>query len=543
MTDRRARGDCLRAREALEVFLDLDADGDVRDFVGAHIGACGDCQRFVASDDRLVTRLHSLPVPRAEVRRFPRAFVPVGIAAAAAAALLIGLLLSARTDPSAPELAGSPSVRIVADGGRLVRSGGEDATGVADVPALAAGDRMETEPRGSLLVAGSGSWIRLEGDSAVSVVDAGPETLRFRLLRGGVAAGALSDSIEILANDRTLRVRDAEVEVASGSDVPPDVALAVHVRRGTVVVPGRSRAATVDTGEVLLVMAGDGASEIVAALPTVAEVQGLRGRLRDRDREVRDLQSAVAALRAAADRPDPAAEPATAAAPASPAADLARVLALADNVTNLHAPAFYEQVAAFRALGPAGAEKLALALSEETSPIRRLFLTRLLSELRVFEAVSALAEAGEDPDAMVRGEAVEGIARLEMSDTAPLLAEIFHRESDAGVKIRAAGGLARLGDRVAAEHLERSFFDPDAGEELRGMAFFRLVRAAQDLSAPFFRRVISDPIGRRFRIPAAEVLGRLRDAESLPALRSLLEEETGVRRELVEQAIRRIQGD
>jgi len=104
---------------------------------------------------------------------------------------------------------------------------------------------------------------------------------------------------------------------------------------------------------------------------------------------------------------------------------------------------------------PKAVPSIALALKPGVtpSPLVRSTAAVALAMLGDPRAIPHLEEACQDPSPLVRADAVAALAALGGAAQAPLLVRVLASDTDERVRLNAARGLARIGDRNSIEAL------------------------------------------------------------------------------------------
>ncbi len=180
----------------------------------------------------------------------------------------------------------------------------------------------------------------------------------------------------------------------------------------------------------------------------------------------------------------------------------------------------------FRAWGADGTTWLAEILTRGKSQ-DRWFASALLAGLARSrpESLPLLATAlAEDGDPLVRRTISTSFATdLLCSAVRPSLEKAFG-DSDPGVRVNAAYGLARLGRRDVLSELVRSAEDPAMSPVIRTSAFEALVDVGEPSTAAMFRRRLREDEEPSMFLASCRALRKMRDRESLPDLTRFIDD-------------------
>ena len=177
---------------------------------------------------------------------------------------------------------------------------------------------------------------------------------------------------------------------------------------------------------------------------------------------------------------------------------------------------------------------LANILRSSASASERFLAAAILEGAADPSSASALAEAMKgDKDDMVRRMASHALAVLAVPDGETPLRAASTGDSDFGVRLNSAYGLAKLKQDDGLRILLGAYEAADTPVEYRLGILGGLADVAAPSTAPLFRRILADSKEAGYLLTAIHALEKMKDAESLPALRQLA---TSTQPDLVKQA-------
>ena len=180
----------------------------------------------------------------------------------------------------------------------------------------------------------------------------------------------------------------------------------------------------------------------------------------------------------------------------------------------------------YRAWGPDGIAWLQAVLRKEGYAERFLAaaLVGALARSRP-ECLPILGEAlAKDSDILVRRTVSASLSMdLRSPDVKPYLEKALEKDPDPGVRVNAAYGLAKMGRRDAVEGIVRTVEDPAVADVIRTSAFEALVDLADPSTAAMFRGHLKEDEEPSIFLASVQALRKMKDRESLPALKSLIE--------------------
>ncbi|HVG59297.1 MAG TPA: HEAT repeat domain-containing protein [Hyalangium sp.] len=157
---------------------------------------------------------------------------------------------------------------------------------------------------------------------------------------------------------------------------------------------------------------------------------------------------------------------------------------------------------------------------DSDDPYERETSTLELAELEDPEAAPFLTHALEDAEASVRRWGAYGLAKLGGSEHVPALRRVLEKDPDLRVRVQAAGGLARLGDKGALEKLSQYLGGPSL-EVRRDAAETLLAQPDPAALRPLLKPLLAAR-DERVRVWAAAVLHTVGEPEAFPKWRSAL---------------------
>jgi len=157
---------------------------------------------------------------------------------------------------------------------------------------------------------------------------------------------------------------------------------------------------------------------------------------------------------------------------------------------------------------------------DSDDPYERETSTLELAELEDPEAAPFLTHALEDATATVRRWGAYGLAKLGGSEHVPALRRVLEKDPDLRVRVQAAGGLARLGDKGALEKLSQYLGGPSL-EVRRDAAEMLLAQPDPAALRPLLKPLLAAR-DERVRVWAAAVLHTVGEPEAFPKWRSAL---------------------
>ena len=253
-----------------------------------------------------------------------------------------------------------------------------------------------------------------------------------------------------------------------------------------------------------------------SASPTAALLDASAA-LKEENRVLKDRIAELEKPKAAA--PEKKEEKPAAEAPAAPEIkDLFAKLA-EQGLAAFSSPKMKELIDAVKAAGKPGLDFLANVLRTSKSATERFMAAAVLEGVGDPGAVDALAFALKgDGDDMVRRMASHALAVMKApSAEAPLRAATTD-DSDWGVRVNSAYGLAKLGKDDGLQILQKAYESAETPAEYRLAILGGLADVAAPSTAPLFRRILADTKDVSYLLVSIGALEKMKDAESIPAL-------------------------
>lgn len=237
------------------------------------------------------------------------------------------------------------------------------------------------------------------------------------------------------------------------------------------------------------------------------------------------LSKRLEELERARSTPPAAASPAAAPKPEKPAAasvvDLFGKL-VESGLAGFRSPKFAETLEAVKREGTPAIGTLSEILKKSTSATERFYAAALLEGAGDASAIPALATALQsDKDDLVRRMASHAIALLGTPAAESPLKRASTEDSDWGVRVNSAYGLAKMNNEAGLQLLRESYESPETPPEYRLAVLSGLADVAAPSTAPLFRKILSDTKDVSYLLASIAALEKMKDAESLPALQQL----------------------
>ena len=257
-----------------------------------------------------------------------------------------------------------------------------------------------------------------------------------------------------------------------------------------------------------------------SASPATAALLDASAALKEENRvlkeRIAELEKPKAAAAATPEKKDekPAAD-----APAAPEIkDLFAKLA-EQGLAAFSSPKMKELIDAVKAAGKPALDFLANVLRTSKSATERFMAAAVMEGVGDPAAVDALAFALKgDGDDMVRRMASHALAVLKApAGEAPLRAATTD-DTDWGVRVNSAYGLAKLGKDDGLQILQKAYESAETPAEYRLAILGGLADVAAPSTAPLFRRILADTKDASYLLVSISALEKMKDAESIPAL-------------------------
>ena len=210
----------------------------------------------------------------------------------------------------------------------------------------------------------------------------------------------------------------------------------------------------------------------------------------------------------------PAAEP-----PAAPEIkDLFAKLA-EQGLAAFSSPKMKELIDAVKAAGKPGLDFLANVLRTSKSATERFMAAAVLEGAGDPSAVDALAFALKgDGDDMVRRMASHALAVMKAPPAEAPLRAATTDDTDWGVRVNSAYGLAKLGKDDGLQILQKAYESTETPAEYRLAILGGRADVAAPSTAPLFRRILADTKDASYLLVSIGALEKMKDVEAVPAL-------------------------
>jgi HEAT repeat protein len=187
--------------------------------------------------------------------------------------------------------------------------------------------------------------------------------------------------------------------------------------------------------------------------------------------------------------------------------------------------------------GKPATEFLMNVLRSSASASERFLAAALLGGAADPSSVPALEEALKgDKDDIVRRMASQALAALGAPEAEGALRAASTGDADWGVRVNSAYGLAKLKQEDGLRLLQAAYEGADTPGEYRLAILAGLADVAAPSTAPLFRRILADSKDAGYLLTAIQALGKMRDADALPALQQL---SSSAQPDLIKQAAAR----
>src|SRR5436190_4605209 len=244
---------------------------------------------------------------------------------------------------------------------------------------------------------------------------------------------------------------------------------------------------------------------------------------------LQEENKALARRIGALEKPAPAAAPA-AAAEEKPKVDAAASPKIGElfgkltesGLAGFRSPKYGELLEAVKKEGKAAIDFLSNVLRTSTSATERFFAGALMEGAGDASAIPALADAlMNDKDDMVRRMVSHAIAVLGTPAAEVPLKGAATGDSDWGVRVNSAYGLAKLQNDEGLRMLREAYESPDTPAEYRLPILGGLADVAAPSTAPLCRKILADTKDASYLLASIAALEKMKDTASLPALEQL----------------------
>jgi HEAT repeat protein len=251
-----------------------------------------------------------------------------------------------------------------------------------------------------------------------------------------------------------------------------------------------------------------------SASPATAALPDASAALKEENRVLKERVAELEKPKAAAPTPDKKEE-----APASPEIkDLFAKLA-EQGLAAFSSPKMKELVDAVKAAGKPGLDFLADVLRTSKSATERFMAAAVLEGVGDPAAVDALAFALKgDGDDMVRRMASHALAVMKAPPAEAPLRAATTEDTDWGVRVNSAYGLAKLGKDDGLQILRKAYESAETPAEYRLAILGGLADVAAPSTAPLFRRILADTKDASYLLVSISALEKMKDVEAIPAL-------------------------
>lgn len=246
--------------------------------------------------------------------------------------------------------------------------------------------------------------------------------------------------------------------------------------------------------------------------PRIARLEEENRRLSDQVAELKSAKPVAPPVEAKVEKP------------AAPPPDFKdRFTALAEKgLAAFQSPDLAEFLKTVKESGRPAVDFLANVLRTSASAGERFLAAAILEGAADPSAASALAEAMKaDKDDMVRRMASHALAVLAVPEGEKPLRAACTADPDAGVRLNSAYGLAKLKQDDGLRILLGAYEAADTPAEYRAGILGGLADVAAPSTAPLFRRILADSKEAGYLLTAIHALEKMKDVESLPALRQV----------------------
>lgn len=258
--------------------------------------------------------------------------------------------------------------------------------------------------------------------------------------------------------------------------------------------------------------------------PPPAPLLDAAAALKEENRVLKEKVAELEKAKAAAPAPRPEEKAPAAEKPSSPDfkerfANLAEL-----GLGAFQSPKFKETLDALKEAGKPGLDYLSGVLKTSKSATERFMAAALMEGAGDADAVDALAFALQsDGDDLVRRMASHALASLKAPAAEAPLRAATAEDSDWGVRVNSAYGLAKLGKDDGLKMLRESYESPDTPAEYRLPILGGLADVAAPSTAPLFRRILADTKDLSYQLMSIGALEKMKDLEAIPVLQKIVD--------------------
>lgn len=178
---------------------------------------------------------------------------------------------------------------------------------------------------------------------------------------------------------------------------------------------------------------------------------------------------------------------------------------------------------AAKELGADAINMLAERLTKGEDTATRFLAAALFEELADPAAAPSLVEALQnDPDALVRRMSSHALAVAQMEKGYDALERAMIADTDWGVRVNSAYGLAKNGRPQGLDALVNAYESPDTPGEYRISILGGIADVAAPSTAPLFRKILAEKDDLAYLYMAINTLEAMKDRGSLDALANLI---------------------
>jgi HEAT repeat protein len=256
-----------------------------------------------------------------------------------------------------------------------------------------------------------------------------------------------------------------------------------------------------------------------AASPATPALLEASAALKEENRVLKERMAELDKAKAAAPAPGKRDEKPTAESPAAPEIKELFAKLAEQGLAAFNSPKMKELVDAVKSAGKPGVDFLANMLRTSTSATERFMAAAVLEGAGDPAAVDALAFALKgDGDDMVRRMASHALAVLKSPPAEAPLRAATTDDTDWGVRVNSAYGLAKLGKDDGLQILRKAYESAETPAEYRLAILGGLADVAAPATAPLFRRILADTKDVSYLLVSIGALEKMKDAQSIPAL-------------------------